>query len=100
MSEFVSVEIRKSEQPKKRFTAFFKRENGKIKKVHFGSEGANTFIDGAEEKVKENYLKRHKVNENWDDPISAGALSRWIIWGEHRNVNKNIVAFRKKFNLM
>ena len=99
MSKFVSMTIRNSVQPKKRFMATFTKENGKTKKVNFGSKGANTYIDGADEKTKENYLKRHKVRENWDSFISPGALSRWIIWGDSKNVNKNVVAFKKRFNL-
>lgn len=97
--EFVSVVIKKSPQEQKRFQAIFTRENGKTKKVNFGSKGANTFIDGADEKVKDAYLARHRVNENWNDPTTAGALARWIIWGNSNNVNKNVVAFKKKFNL-
>ena len=99
MSDFVKVVIIKSPQEKKRFQAIFTRENGKKKKVNFGSKGASTFIDGANQKVKDAYIARHRVRENWNDPISPGALSRWIIWGDSNNVNKNIVAFRKKFNL-
>jgi len=94
-----SITIKNSVLPKKRFLAIFTKEDGKTKKVNFGSKGAYTYIDGADETIKENYLKRHKIREDWDNYMSAGSLSRFIIWGSSRNINENIANFRKKFNL-
>jgi hypothetical protein len=48
---------------------------------------------------RENYLKRHIKRENWDDPYTAGALSKWILWGESSNINKNLIDFKKRFGL-
>ena len=48
---------------------------------------------------RERYLKRHRANESWNNPRSAGALSRWILWGESTSIQKNIVDFKKRFNL-
>jgi hypothetical protein len=31
---------------------------------------------------KESYLARHRENEDWNDVMSAGALSRWILWNK------------------
>jgi len=97
MSEFVSVIIKKSLQPKKRYMAIFTRESGKTKTINFGSKGANTFVDGAGDKVKSAYEARHKVREDWNNPLSAGALSKHILWGDSDNISKNVVAFKKKF---
>ncbi len=65
---------------------------------HFGFDGANTWIDGADEKVKENYIKRHKVREDWTK-INNGSLSRFIIWGESRDVLKNLKKYTKMFDI-
>lgn len=70
----------------KRFRAFF--SDGDYKE--FGSKNGFTFIDGASEETKRNYIKRHKVNENWRDFKSAGALSRYILWGASNDININV----------
>ena len=86
--------ITQSDRPGKRYIAIF--DNGK--KVHFGSEG-QAYIDHMDKAKREAYLKRHAKNENWNDPYTAGALSRWILWGESTNINKNISDFKKRFGL-
>ena len=70
--------IQKSTKKGKRLMATF--SNGKV--VHFGSEGGSTFIDHQDEAKKAAYLKRHAVNEKWDDPYTAGSLSRWLLWNK------------------
>ena len=72
------VIIKPSTRKDKRFQATF--NDGTI--VHFGSQGGTTYIDGASDIQKENYLKRHKINENWEDYKSAGSLSRYILWNK------------------
>ena len=32
------------------------------------------------------YIARHRVNENHNDPLTPGALSRWLLWGESRSL--------------
>jgi len=69
--------------------------NGKT--VHFGSAGSKTYLDHHDKKKRDAYLARHRVNETWSDPYSAGALSKFITWGESTDINKNIDDFRKRF---
>jgi len=46
----------------------------------FGATGYQSYPDHRDPVRKELYLDRHRNNENWNDPKSAGALSRWILW--------------------
>lgn len=85
--------IQKSTRKGKRFMATF--ANGKT--VHFGATAGRTYIDHQDKAKRTAYLARHKVNENWNDPYSAGALSKFITWGESTDINKNIDDFRKRF---
>ena len=82
----VKVEITKSNRNDKRFQAVFSDEKTgkKIKTTQFGLKNPKigTFIDHQDKKIKENYLKRHKKNENWRDFMSAGSLSRYILWNK------------------
>ena len=87
----------------KRFTATFCKCKGQTKcldkdrtKISFGSKGATTFIDGASNLQKENYLKRHSVREDWTK-INAGSLSRFILWSK-KTLIQGIAEFNKRFN--
>lgn len=85
--------IQKSTRKGKRFMATY--ANGKV--VHFGLEGGQTYIDHGDKIKRENYLLRHKKRENWNDPFSAGSLSRYLLWGDSTNLETNHQAFMSKF---
>jgi len=92
------MKFEKSTRKGKRFVAIF--DDGT--KVHFGSgaKGASTYIDGKRtEEERKNYLKRHDVREDFNNPKSAGALSAGILWGPTKSFDKNHEAFMKRFNL-
>ena len=87
--------IKPSSKKDKRYDAVF--HDGT--KVSFGAKGAKTYIDSASDKTKAAWIARHKVRENWNDPRTAGALSKHILWGKSKSVSKNLKTFKKKFNL-
>jgi len=79
----------------KRLKAVIEYKDGKTKTVSFGMKGsAGTFADGADNKKRLAYIARHKVNEDWTDPTTAGYYSRFVLW-EFRE-NKQIEKFLKK----
>jgi hypothetical protein len=87
----------------KRFVATFCKCNGPSKclpkdrpKIVFGSKNGHTFIDGADEKTKQNYLARHSVNEDWSK-INPGSLSRYILWSK-KSLSAGIAEFKKRFS--
>ena len=92
------VEIKKSNKNNKKFTAIFYEGNKKIKTIHFGSAGAEDYTTHGDDARKDRYLKRHKKNEDWNNPQTAGALSRWILWNK-KSLKSSIADFKKKFNL-
>jgi len=53
---------------------------------------------GDEERMAR-YLRRHKAREDWDDPMSPGALSRWILWSA-KSLEKGIQNYRNHFKRM
>ena len=68
--------------------------------VAFGAIGYDDFItSGGDTRKKKNYLARHKKREDWNDPRTPGALSRWILWGPTTNIEENIKRFKRKFNM-
>jgi hypothetical protein len=72
--------------------------------IHFGANGMMDYTkyykqDKEVAKIKrESYLARHKANENWNDPTTAGSLSRWILWNLP-TLDASVKDFKKKFNI-
>ena len=93
------LRVERTPNQSKAFRAIFKMDNDKEKRVTFGTSSNYVLNPDKTNQDRENYLKRHKVRENWEDPLTAGSLSRWILWGDSRNLNKNISTFKKKFKL-
>lgn len=93
------MKITKSDNPKKKLQAVFTRDNGRTKTVHFGSAGMQDFTITKDKEQRTRYLNRHKKRENWNNYMSAGSLSRWILWsGTSRS--QNIKDFKKRFKLV
>ena len=97
-SKPLSVVIKKSTKPEKKLMAIFKLENGKTKTTHFGSAGMSDYTIHKDDERKKKYLARHKKNENWNAPMTAGALSRYILWNK-KSKAASISDYKKKFNL-
>ncbi len=88
------VSIKPSTRPDKKLMATF--DDGTT--THFGQKGAGDFTKSGDEEKKANYIARHRVNENWNDPKSAGALSRFILWNKP-TLSASIRDFKERFNL-
>ncbi len=91
------ISITKSEDGKHKYKALFEID-GKEKTTQFGAAGYDDFTKTKNTEQKELYLKRHKERENWSDPTTAGALSRWILWNKP-TLKGSITDFKKRFNL-
>jgi len=99
------ISVKPSDRKEKKLVATFclcedesKCCDKKKKKVHFGYKGGSTYIDHKDDKKKDAYIARHKVNENWNDPTTAGALARYILWNK-KTLSESIADFKKRFNL-
>jgi hypothetical protein len=88
-----------------KYDAVFIDDDEKEKIVHFGASGYKDYIIYNKEEGKsfanqrkELYILRHKMKEDWNDPTSRGALSRWILWNLP-TLEASISDYKKKFNL-
>lgn len=113
----IKVEIKKSSNPKKKFMAIFydgtdenssadnkKNKNSsfgkkKIKTTHFGAGGMSDYTIHKDKQRKQRYLDRHRKRENWNDYMTAGALSRWILWNLP-TLKGSIDDYKKRFKLL
>jgi hypothetical protein len=68
------------------------------KVIDFGLPHSNTYVDGASDLTRYNYLKRHAVRENWNE-LNAGSASAIILWGRSHDVKENLLDFIHKFQL-
>lgn len=92
--------IIKNDTGKKRLVAEITTK-GKNKPLirRFGSPSGFTYYDGASNETRNNYLKRHsKLNEDWNDITTAGALSRWVLW-EKRTSGETEKLLKSKFKI-
>ena len=95
----VFIQILNSQKPEKKYVArFFNRNRDIIKQTHFGSKYSVTYNEDNDEEAKENYIARHSGNEDWNNPTTPGALSRWLLWNR-RSLSASFKNFLKKFEL-
>tara|TARA_R100000541_G_scaffold30740_2_gene39671 strand:- start:1622 stop:1909 length:288 start_codon:yes stop_codon:yes gene_type:complete len=92
------IKIVKSSNKLKKYDAYFMLDNGRQKKVSFGAAGYSDYTINKDDDRKELYIRRHRSRENWNNPLTAGALSRWILW-EKKTLKAAITAFKKRFKL-
>jgi hypothetical protein len=77
------VNITKSTRAGKKMMAiFYDNAKKKVKTTHFGQATASDYILHNDLTRKMNYISRHKEREDWNDYMTAGALSRWILWNK------------------
>ena len=66
--------------------------------VHFGSTCASDYTQHRDPVRKQRYLARHTPREDWDNPMTAGALARWILW-DKETLPSSIEDYTRRFNL-
>ena len=93
------IKIIKSKNPKKKYTAIFKLDNGREKKTNFGASGMNDYTLTGDKEARERFRKRHKKDLKTNDPTRAGYLSYFILWGDSTSLKENIKNYVKKFKL-
>jgi len=77
---------------------FYDEAKKKVKTTHFGQATASDYILHNDLTRKMNYLARHKEREDWNDYMTAGSLSRWILWNKP-TLSASIEDYMNKFKL-
>lgn len=91
------ISIKPSPDKHKKYRATFYKDNNYIH-TDFGAKSYEDYTLHKDIERKKRYIQRHKANENWNDPITAGALSRYVLW-EYTDLNKAVKEYKKRFNL-
>lgn len=84
----------------KKWVAVFHDEvNDRMKTTHFGAVGYEDYTMHQDDERKRRYLERHgRGREDWDDPTTPGALSRWILWNKP-TIEESVKNFQRRFKL-
>jgi hypothetical protein len=104
----MEVIVKLSDRPDKRYVAVFYDKEKKVKTTHFGyavtddkngiKKYGSTYIDHKNDTLKDAYIARHQVNEDFNNYMSSGSLSRYILW-EKKSLREAINNFKRKFKL-
>jgi hypothetical protein len=72
--------------------------NNPYQRVPFGDLRYDDFTTHGDPMKKKSYLARHRTNEDWENPRTAGALSRWILWNK-ATLSDSIIDYINRFNM-
>ena len=66
-----------SPNPKKKFRVSIDGKN-----IDFGANGYSDYTINRDDIRKNAYIVRHHKRENWNNPLTAGFWSRWLLWNK------------------
>ena len=89
------VILKKSDKKDKKLKVTFADTN---KTVYFGAQGYSDYTKHKDFARMKRYEARHKKKEDWNNPLTAGFWSKWILWNKP-DLQKSIKDTQKKFNL-
>ena len=98
MKKFIKLTklpITESKKYKATFLVVNKEGKEKEKVVRFGAQG---YRDYTLMNQKGNKFYEPLENEDWNNVLSAGSLSRWILWNKP-SIGDSLQSFIKKFKL-
>ena len=101
---FLTVKRAPPGSPKK-YVAVFQVVGVSDVRVPFGQRGSMDYIKWYKQKGpkvaaerRRAYLVRHAEREDWGNPLTAGALARWLLW-ELPDFSEAAAAFARRFGL-
>ena len=90
--------LRRSHKKEKKWDAVFVKD-GRTKIVPFGQRGYSDYTKHRDKTRRQRYIDRHSgMGENWRDPATPGALSRYILWNK-KTVRASLADFKKRFHV-
>ena len=73
--------------------------DGRTKSTKFGASGMDDFTLAKNVEQRDRYRTRHAKDLQTNDPTRAGYLAYYLLWGDSTSLQKNISAYKAKFNL-
>ncbi len=88
------VKIVKSPKTEKKLRAYFSDGTH----TDFGAKGYSDFTLHKDPERRDRYDNRHKIREDWNNPKTAGSLSKWVLWNKP-SLKASISDYKRRFNL-
>ena len=88
----MNIIIKPSDKKEKKFLAVIDNN----KHIYFGAAGYSDMTQHKNEERKQRYIDRHQARERWDDPLTPGFWSRWILW-EKPTLKEAVSNVNRKF---
>lgn len=92
------VQLLKGTGNKKYKVVFFDAMRKKISSTQFGDVNYQDYTQHNDMVRQQSYISRHKSNEDWNNFMTAGALSFHLLWSKP-TLSGAYKAYRKKFGL-
>ena len=96
----IKLQILKSDNPKKKYKAIFTKPDGKTKTIHFGASGYDDYTTHHDKDRRRLYRLRHDKDLQTNNPLTAGHLSMFILWGDSTSLQINIKSFKDIFKFI
>lgn len=90
--------ITESPSKGKKLKAVFRLDTGRTRTIHFGAKDYDDYTIHNDKNRRANYIRRHAAREDFNNPLTAGALSRWILWNK-KTLEASIRDFCRRFDL-
>lgn len=74
------------------------KETGLKHSIKFGAQGYSDYTMHHDKARRERYLLRHKLREDWDNPLAPGTLSRYILWNKP-TVFSSLADYLRRFQI-
>ncbi len=100
----IKMTVSRSDKSGKKYKAVFSHmKEGKrkiIRTTHFGSAGMTDYLISKEKDRRSRYRSRHRKDLNTKDPMRAGYLAWYLLWGDSTSLRENIKSYKKRFNFV
>jgi hypothetical protein len=91
------IRLKKSNNLKYKYTITLLVDNKQMD-IEFGARGYEDYTIHKNDKRKELYIDRHKKNENWNDPLTKGTLSKYILWNK-KTIKESLIDYLDHFKI-
>jgi len=81
-----------------KYVVIIEKDDGTKRTIRFGAAGMSDFTKHKDEARKQRYLDRHRAREDWNDPLTAGFWSRWLLWNK-RTITESLSDLKNRFGL-
>lgn len=88
----MNIIIKPSNKQEKKYMAIIDDR----KTIHFGAAGYEDYTILKDIERKQRYIDRHKTTEHWNNPLTPGFWSRWLLWNKP-TITESIRDTNKRF---